>query len=239
MAKPIEDWLRDDVAPIRDKPLRWLSERHFFRDPIRPRYSDADYFFSPADGIIVYQEIVTPGERIVDIKGKPYSLVEAMRDPHYNQRSLVIGIFMTFYDVHINRIPYTGTLSYQELEPIESYNHPMLALEKSIVEEARINYDDLGYLHKNQRMLNRIYSSELNQWYYILQIADYDVDSVTPFRQRQNSPFLQSERFSQIRYGSQVDLIIPVSDRFDFQFVQKTGVHIEAGQDPVVRIEAK
>lgn len=239
MAKILEKWLHEDVEPVKDRSLRWLSERHFFRDPVRPIFSDTSFFFSPADGIIVYQETVKPHEQIIDIKGKPYSLCEAMRDPFFKEECLVIGIFMTFYDVHVNRVPYTGTLTYKELDPIESYNHPMLELEKSIVERAHIDYNQVGYLHNNQRMLNRIYSSELGQPYYVLQIADYDVDSIMPFRLRQNRPAMQNERFSQIRYGSQVELVIPISDKFEFALTQETGVHIEAGQDTLVRIDPR
>src|SRR5688572_6346733 len=126
MAKSIEDWIETDVTPYRDKSVQWLSESHFFRDPCRPTFSDLRYFFSPADGIILYQRTVEPDECIVDIKGKPYSLLDALRDPTYDRRSLVIGIFMSFFDVHINRVPYPGRLSYRELDTIDTYNHPML-----------------------------------------------------------------------------------------------------------------
>ncbi len=239
MAKSLEEWQRNVVDPVKDKPLRWLSERHFFRDPLRPVFSDTNFFFSPADGIIVYQKTLQPDECLVDIKGKPYSLKEAMRDDSYAHESIVIGIFMTFYDVHINRIPFPGTLSYKELDPIESYNHPMLALENALVHESRIDLNAAGFLHNNQRMLNRVFSSELGQSYYILQIADYDVDSITPFRLQQNFPFMQNQRFSQIRFGSQVDLILPLSGKFDFTLTQETGVHVEAGVDPLIRITEK
>ena len=48
-------------------------------------------------------------ELLIEVKGKNYSLKEAVRDPEYpSGMSLVIGIFMTFYDVHVNRIPYPG-----------------------------------------------------------------------------------------------------------------------------------
>ena len=53
-------------------------------------------------------------------------------------------------------------------------------------------------------MINQIYSPELSQSYYMLQIADYDVDCVTPFKLKQNYPVVQGQRFSQVRYGSQV-----------------------------------
>src|SRR5438445_713385 len=36
MPKKLQDWLDTDVRPFRDKPLTWLSQYHFFRDPIRP-----------------------------------------------------------------------------------------------------------------------------------------------------------------------------------------------------------
>lgn len=239
MSKKIEDWIEEDVTALRDQPLSWLSQYHFFRDPSRPSYSNLEYFYSPADGIILYQRMVQPDECIVDIKGKPYSLQDALRDPTYDQESLVIGIFMTFFDVHVNRIPYPGRLTYKELDPIDTYNHPMLEVEKEILDELRVSTDSLEYLRHNQRLVNRIYSIELGGPYYVLQIADYDVDCITPFELKQNQPCDQGERFSQIRYGSQVDLIVPRSSRFDLLTVQSTGDHVEAGIDPLIELRER
>ena len=239
MAKTLRKWVEEDVRPFQEKSIAWISQFHFFRDPIRPTYSDLSYFFSPADGIIVYQQETEPGDPIVEIKGKSYSLRDALRDPHFDSPSLVIGIFMTFFDVHVNRIPYPGQLSYKELDPIDTYNHPMLDVEKSLFDDLRINTELMGYLNHNQRMVNRIYSSELGGPYYILQIADYDVDCITPFDLKQNQAAAQGERFSQVRYGSQVDLIVPLSSRFDFTLLQKTGSHVEAGLDPLIKLTEK
>jgi len=239
MAKTMQEWLETEVQPYRDKSVAWISQFHFFRDPIRPSYSDLRLFFSPADGILLYQREVRPDQAIVTIKGRDYTLCEALRDPGFSAPSLVIGIFMTFFDVHVNRIPYPGWLSYKELDPIDTYNHPMLDVEKSIFEDLRIPSDSLDYLHHNQRMVNRVFSSELGLTYYILQIADYDVDCVTPFNLKQNQPAGQGERFSMVRYGSQVDLIVPLSPRFDYELLQTTGSHVEAGVDPLVRIAEK
>lgn len=239
MAKTLSEWLDTEVKEVSDKPLRWLSEQYFFRDPARPIYSDAGYFFPPADGIILYAKQVSPDESIVDIKGKPYSLKTAMRDQDYDKQSLVIGIFMTFYDVHVNRIPYAGRLNYKELESISTYNYPMINVEKDIINDISPYTRNAEYLFNNQRILNRIYSMELQQYYYVLQVADYDVDCITPFRLKQNQGFVQNERFSQIRYGSQVDLIIPLSERYKFEQLIDTGMHVEAGIDPLVRIIKK
>jgi phosphatidylserine decarboxylase len=235
VAKGLREWVETDVWPLRGKPLSWLSQYHFFRDPVRPMYSNPSYFFAPADGIILYQRAVEPDGCLIDIKGKPYSLREAMRDDAYAAPSLVIGIFMTFFDVHVNRIPFAGRLSYRPLDAIDTFNHPMLDVEKSLLDDLRLP-ESPEYLRYNQRVLNRVDSIHLRQPYYMLQIADYDVDSIVPFDVKQNRPYDQGQRFSQIRYGSQVDLIIPLSPQREFVPVQPVGFHVEAGLDPVVAI---
>ena len=239
MAKTLQKWVETEVNEVRERPMKYLSEEYFFRDPNRPIYSDGSYFFSPADGVVVYSDIVKPNESIVDIKGKAYSLKDAMRKEDYDKESLVIGIFMTFYDVHVNRVPYSGRLSYKELETISSHNLPMLDIEKSVLDILKPTMKDAEYLFSNQRVLNTIFSVELGQEYYVLQIADYDVDCITPFRLQQNRSFSQNQRFSQIRYGSQVDLIIPLSKRFEFTPLLEVGTHVEAGVDPLVKIIRK
>ena len=52
MVKRLEEWVETDVTPVKSKPLKWLSEEHFFRDPSRPTFSDTDYFFSPAIALV-------------------------------------------------------------------------------------------------------------------------------------------------------------------------------------------
>ena len=47
----------------------------------------------------------------------------------------------------------------------------------------------------------------------------------------------QNERFSQIRYGSQVDLIIPLDGSTGFELLLEEGNHVEAGVDPLLKIK--
>jgi phosphatidylserine decarboxylase len=230
------EWLATDVAGILDKPISWLSDYHFFRDPSRPTYSDLAYFFSPADGVILYQRQVDPDECLVEVKGRTYSVQDALRDPQYDRRSVVVGIFMTFYDVHINRVPYPGRLTWWEAHRIDTFNHPMLNVEKALLERLHVPPRPDEYLHHNQRVVNRFDSRQLGAPYYILQVADYDVDRVTPFRLQQRRSVKQGQRFSAIRYGSQTDLIIPVSADYGLRFVQSPGDHVQAGLDPLVAI---
>ncbi len=240
MAKTLRTWIDTDVQQIKDSSIKWLSECYFFRDPVRAYYLDPAYFFAPADGIIIYQRIVQPEAGIVEIKGKPYTLREAIQDPSYAHReSLVIGIFLTFYDVHINRIPLGGYLSYKQIDKIQSLNRPMLDIEKSLLSDLRVSADQADYLFYNERVLNTIYAPAIQQNYYVLQVADYDVAVIVPYTLKQHQPFFQNRRFSQIRYGSQVDLIVPLSERYDFQLLQTEGMHVEAGVDPLIKVNAK
>ena len=236
MAKTLAQWVDSEVKQVKDKPLKWLSEEHFFRDPSRPTFADNEYFFAPADGIIVYQREVDPADCIVDIKGKAYSLRDAVQDATFDQPCLVIGIFMTMYDVHINRLPYAGFLSYKPLDAISTFNRPMLDVEHRLVEDLTVDPGAADYLHTNQRVLNRVYAPDLHAYYYVLQVADYDVDCITPFNLAQNAFTDQNERFSQIRFGSQVDLIVPLSDRYTLGPLQEVGSHVEAGIDPLVKV---
>jgi phosphatidylserine decarboxylase len=240
MAKNLKEWIETDVESVNaPSQRRWLAEEYFFRDPTRPMFIDSSYFFAPADGVIIYQKRVAAADPILDIKGVPYSLRDAMRIPDLEGEYLVIGIFMTAYDAHINRIPYSGTLRYRSLPAIETHNWPMIGVETALLENVGVWSEETEYLHKNQRMLNRIMCSSLGLTYYLLQIADYDVGCITPFDLDQNVCMAQNQRFSQIRFGSQVDLIIPLSDRCEFQTMQEVGVHIEAGVDPLVKVLPK
>ena len=234
MAEKLENWLNGEVAELSKLPIGELSNTFFFRDPLRPTYIDNEHFYSPADGTILYQKMVLPGEQVLEIKGIDYTIQDVMGDKDYNTPSLVIGIFMSFYDVHINRIPYSGIIKYNRLEPIESTNKPMLAVEKDILNKV-INPNNMDYLKYNERMLNKIYNSFLDYTYYIIQIADEDVNVIAPFKQ-QGDLCTQNERFSLIRWGSQVDLVLPLDKRFSFELLLKETMHINAGLDKLIKI---
>ena len=235
MAEKLEDWLNGEVKELSKLSVGELSNTFFFRDPLRPTYIDSEHFYSPADGTILYQKMVLPGEQVLEIKGIDYTIQDVMGDKDYNKPSLVIGIFMSFYDVHINRIPYGGIIKYKYLEPIESTNRPMLAVEKDILNKV-INPDNMDYLKYNERMFNKIYNSSLDYTYYLIQIADEDVNVIAPFK-HQGDLCVQNERFSLIRWGSQIDLVLPLDNRYEFEILLEDTMHVNAGLDKLVKIK--
>lgn len=238
MAKALQEWLDTDVEAGRRQSVRSMAEQYFFRDPVRPQFVDSSFFFAPADGVILYQRRVTPDEALVEIKGRRYTLRQALRDDDLDQPCLVIGIFMTMYDVHVNRIPYGGILSYRALPPLHTLNRPMLQLEQDLVRGGSFESASAGFLFTNQRMLNTVRAPDLGLSYHLLQIADYEVATIQPFELRQVRPVMQNQRFSQIRFGSQVDLILPLSSRWTYDTLVPDHWHVEAGLDPLVRITA-
>ena len=64
----------------------------------------------------------------------------------------------------------------------------------------------------------------------------FDVATIQPFDLRQARPVFQNQRFSQIRFGSQVELIIPLSERYRYDLLIPDTWHVEAGLDPLVRL---
>jgi phosphatidylserine decarboxylase len=114
----------------------------------------------------------------------------------------------------------------------------MLALEKDILNK-KINPANMEYLKYNERMWNQIYSPSLDYTYYLIQIADEDVNVISHFTNDQNDIFAQNERFSQIRWGSQVDLVLPLDNRFDFELCLDNAMHVQAGIDKLIKIVNK
>lgn len=238
MARSLDDWLATAAAYYQNMPVDKLSHSAFFRDPPRPTIRDSDYFFSGADGIILYQELVEdPAKPYLEVKGENYSLQELTQSKYWDIPALVIGVFMSFFDVHVNRIPYSGFLSYDYLEPITSRNYPMIMVEKGIMKnDFDFDGENLFYLKKNERVLNTIYAPSLRYEYYFIQIADVDVSAVTHFSMDQGEMVYQNDRFSTIRWGSQCDLILPLDDRYEFELVHPDHVHVQGGLDKLVRI---
>ena len=236
MAQKLEEWLDTEVEAMQKYSVGELSNTYFFRDPLRPNFIDYEHFYSPADGVILYQKFIEKAnDPILEVKGIDYTLQDILGDKHYDKPSLVIGIFMTFYDVHINRIPYGGRLTYKKLDPIKSVNIPMLAVEKDILNMV-INPNNLEYAKNNERMCNTIYNSIIDYTYHVVQIADEDVNVIQHFTTDQNEVFSQNERFSLIRWGSQCDLILPLDDRFNFELQVDDTNHVNAGLDKLVKI---
>ena len=72
---------------------------------------ERDVVLSPADGEIVYVRRSEGGLLPSSTKrGRDYELVELTKTPLRDADAYVIGIAMSFLDVHVNRAPIAGTV---------------------------------------------------------------------------------------------------------------------------------
>lgn len=228
---------RKDIRTyLKERPGDYI-QKSFTRDPLRPIVYAPDRLYSPADGFITYARVVQPDERLVQVKGVQYTVRELLRDKSYNHTSLVVGVYMTFLDVHFNRMPTDGWLEYKFLPPIDGYNLSMRMIEEALLSGRVPDFSSGTYLVKNQRCVCTVRSPHYDKPIYIVQIADEEVDRILQFSPS-GTYYRQGDKFSLVIGGSQVDLVVPLSTKYFVEnlVVDRENMHVEAGIDPLARI---
>lgn len=248
MAKTLQEWVDTDVQQIaKDYEDCDLYREGFFRNPHRTIIKNPNIFYAPADGVIINQKFVTNlNDPLMVIKGKEYSLKYALGN---NDKAIetiekaggafVCDIFMTFYSVHINRVPVDSFLSYEKISCAESYNKSMLDVEENLFKgKFDKAIQNLEYMFTNERVLSTCHAPGLGINYFMVQIADVDVNSIqqmnVPYKDMPNTHlYQQGSCFGNIRYGSQTTLVIPYCDKYEISPNLEVGMVVEAGVDPI------
>ena len=235
MTETIKEFLnRDDIKIIKEHALGEIMETDFFRDPLRTITLNRDLFYAPADGIVLYAKEVKPDEPY-QIKGVDFTIRDMLADENYKEKSLVVSIFMTALDVHINRVPsscyYIDTHS---TPPLQTHGVSMVMEENDLLEDFNYKKEYLEYLRYNEKLVSVFYCPAIKGRFYIVQIADKDVDCCLTWHK--GCFLVQGDRFGQIRCGSQVDLVIPLKKGIKYETLVKSLDHVEAGIDPVLKI---
>ena len=105
MKMHVREWLNSkEILDIKKSSKGKIYTELFFRDPIRPSYYNPEVMYSPADGTILYAREFEPNH-FLEIKGKDFTVKDLLGMDDFNERAIVVGIFMTSYDVHTNRVP--------------------------------------------------------------------------------------------------------------------------------------
>ena len=149
---------------------------YFFRDPNRTIPLDA-FIVSPADGTITcIDDASTP----LDIKNS-------------NQLYTKVSIFLSIFDVHVNRMPIDGTIKEIKYIPGKFIN---ATLDKS----------------SEQNEKNIIKISNGNYDYFVVQIAGLIARRIV-CNVNKNQDLKKGERIGIIKFGSRVDLYLPKSNK--------------------------
>lgn len=163
----------------------------FWRIPQRIIKASKNEIVSPADGRVIYIVEVDAGEIPVSIKGNIYSkLEELIKTDILESPYWLIGINMTPFDVHKNCAPIDGKIILNQHFKGSFYS---LKDKKSLKENERNTYVIQG---ENLKV-------------GIVQIASRLVRRIDSYK-KVGEGVRQGEWLGMIRFGSQVDIILPV-----------------------------
>ncbi|MDZ7680632.1 MAG: phosphatidylserine decarboxylase family protein [Fodinibius sp.] len=145
---------------------------YFFRDPDRQVTEGDNLVLSPADG------------NVVQIK-------EVEEDRYIQGKAKQISIFLSPMDVHVNRVPMTGTIEYLEYEPgifLVAYDHRASELNERA---------DFGVKHPTGTKIffRQITGFLARRIVYHLEVGD---------------EIKAGDRFGMMKFGSRMDILVPV-----------------------------
>ena len=188
----------------------------FFRDPERTPPEGDDIVVSPAEGQVIYVKRSSGGQIPVSEKqGRSYALDELVRTPLDGEDAVIVGIALSFLDVHVNRAPVPGRVLVQRRFP-----GPFGSLK------------DPAAVFVNERATTLI--EHRGTQVAIVLIASRLVRRIVSFV-KEGDDVAVGQRIGVIRFGSQVDLVLPARD--GIEILVETGQRVRAGETVVARID--
>ncbi len=181
----------------------------FYRDPERDVPADHRLIVSPADGTVRYVVRIPKGAVPNSRKKKAaIPLREFIRFDGFRGTELVhFGIEMNVLNVHVNRSPISGKVVF-----------------KRRVEGRFLSLRDRDSLMRNERMVHVIEQGRNRA--AVIQIASRLVRRIESYCEV-GERLEAGQRIGRIRFGSQVDLIVP--DRKDLRIRVRPGQTVLAG----------
>lgn len=162
----------------------------FYRDPDRQPPQRDGVVISPADGEVIYVREAKGGVLPVATKhGRDYGLTELTKTPLHSEDAIVVGIAMSFLDVHVNRSPIAGKVTLRKHFPgrFGSLGKP-------------------GLVFENERATTVIEGAGME--IAVVQIASRLVRQIVGYVKADEDVAL-GQRIGVIRLGSQVDVVLP------------------------------
>jgi phosphatidylserine decarboxylase len=191
--------------------IAWM----FYRDPERVIPKEAGVILSPADGTVIYMRRLDAGEPLRCDKNGAAMVLDEIKGTGLEREALwQIGISMVFTDVHVNRAPIAGKVTLVHHRPGQ-----FLSLR---LKEA---------LNVNERQTMVITDGEFQLG--LVQIASRLVRRIESYVSA-NQQVQRGQRIGMIKFGSQVDLFVPVraASRPDVS----EGQRLTAGETVICRI---
>ena len=204
----------------------------FFRNPERA-VPPGPGIVSPADGTVVYVKRVKPDEEVIVIKeGVSARISDIIREDASTPRVL-IGTFMSPFDVHYNRAPISGAVEFIRHYPAKTKNLDMKSMHFRTVFGLMPLYRNSLHILENERTVTRITGrfKGIPVSCYVVQIGGGHVNGIESYIPEGQS-VTKGDIFGMIRVGSQVDLVLP--DLPDMEVKVSPGDTVRAGETIVV-----
>lgn len=166
---------------------------YFFRDPVRIAPNDPFAIISAADGRVVGIEEIT--------------------EPNYLQKSVKrVSIFLSIFDVHINRAPVEGQIQYIKYQPGKFHN--AMEGKSSIYNENNL----VGIENHRSRVL-------------VKQIAGMIARRIVCYCSPGDS-LQMGQKIGMIKFGSRVEIFMPL----ETEILVKLGDKVKGGETIIGRL---
>jgi phosphatidylserine decarboxylase len=212
----------------------FLYWRHvwFFRNPPRSPPPD-EGILSPADGTVVYVRKVAADEPVISVKrGIQVRIPDILRG-NLGGTCLVIGVFMSPFDVHYNRAPVDGRVVSVRHYPASGRNLHMSPMHLRTLFRRPPYHAGSLHIGRNERSVTRIEGHYAGRPLpcYVVQIAGGSVRGIDSYVTERQS-VQRGAVFGMIRVGSQVDTILPWMDGMEIRI--QPGQKVRAGETLLV-----
>lgn len=181
----------------------------FFRNPHRIIPPDGSGILSPADGTVVYVRQMKPRESVINIKGGLEATLNDITREDITRPKILIGIFMSPFNVHYNRIPVSGTIRFVHHYPPSTGNVRMLWMHLRTLFRRPPYYKNSTHIVINERTVTKIDGEYRGNRIgcYVVQIAAKSVNGIDVYAS-EGQKVTAGEIYGMIRIGSQVDLVV-------------------------------
>lgn len=204
----------------------------FFRNPTR-KIPACEGMISPADGTVVYVKRLEAKEPVISIKKKRRISISDIVNEELGHPRILIGVFMSPFDVHYNRAPISGVVDYVRHYPPRLKNRHMTSIHwRSVLKRFPI-YENSPHILENERTVTKITVSFRGEpvCCHVVQIAGGSVKGIES-RIHQGDHVRRGEIFGMIRIGSQVDVTIPWTPSMKIRV--EPGAKVRAGESLLV-----
>jgi phosphatidylserine decarboxylase len=188
---------------------------------------------SPADGTVVYVKHFQPDEEVMSIKRGVSARLDEIAPTDLEGPKLLIGVFMSPFDVHYNRAPISGKLGWVRHHPARGRNLHMTSMHWRILLGIQPFYEQSRHVFENERTVTKFLGAFKGNPIscFVVQIAGGSVQGIDSYFE-EGATVGRGEIFGMIRIGSQVDVVVP--DLSCMRVRVQPGDRVRAGETVII-----